>query len=650
MRSGVLLFLLALGFSNTLFAQDSRYIIELRDKRGTPFTIANPSTYLSAKALARRTNQKIVIDSTDLPVTPAYLDSIRAVPNVVILNKSNWLNQVAVRITNQAALTRLNSFTFVKSVRSLGARFITETPEPIFKTESVDARRNSSNNRELANIYNYGSSNGQIHIHNGEYLHNLQFNGNGVVVAMLDAGFLGYKTNPAFDSLRLQNRVLGEWDFVNNEVSVNEDDVHGMYCLSIMTGNRTGLLVGSSPKASFYLFRTEDNNSEYPIEEQNWVVAAERADSLGADMISSSLGYSTFSNSVFDHSYLQRDGNTSIVTRGADLAAKKGIIVMNSAGNSGNEGGEGRFVACPADGDSVMTVGSVDVGGRISAFSSWGPNGAGKLKPNLVSVGTATAVAGLDGNPVSGSGTSFSNPNLAGLIACLLQAFPESGNMQLLDAVQKSADRANNPDNRYGYGIPDFKKAFAILTARSFTGTLSRENCDAVLTWTGKDNNQFSYQVQRKALTDTGYTTIATLNGKTAAFQKNDYRFVASVASSALQTIRYRIREILPGDTAIVLLDSAITVSGECNASPGIVVGPNPFRNTISLSVRTATPSTKYEVSMYNSAGQQVYAKEVNNPGTDYSVQIPATTFPSGVYTITVRDGRKIIGSERIVK
>jgi serine protease AprX len=651
MKYRILLLLIVVLSFNTVTAQDSRFIIELKDKNRTPFSLSNPSAYLSAKAIARRTIQKLTIDSTDLPVNPAYLDSLRAIPNLIILNKSNWLNQVAVRITNQAALARINNLSFVKAVRLLGARSVSNYQEEILNQEVTGTSlRNEASTRTLANVYNYGTSNGQIHIHNGEYLHNLQFNGSGIVVAMLDAGFLGYKTNVAFDSLRLQNRVLGEWDFVNNEVSVNEDDAHGMYCLSIMTGNRSGLLVGSSPKTSFYLFRTEDNGSEFPIEEQNWVAAAERADSLGVNMITSSLGYSTFDNPSFNHSYAQRDGNTSIVTRGADLAARKGIIVMNSAGNSGNESGEGRYVSCPADGDSVMTVGSVNVSGLISAFSSWGPNGANKLKPNLVSVGTATAVAGIDGNPINGNGTSFSNPNLAGLIACLLQAFPESGNMQLLDAVQRSADRANAPDNRYGYGIPDFKKAFAIMTARSFSGTIARENCSAVFSWSGKDNNLFKYEVQRRTSTDTGFVTIATLNGQGQAFQKNDYRYTASLASAANETIRYRIRELLPGDTAIVLLDSAITVSSECNALPGMTVGPNPFINSINLSVRQSAAPSQYEISVYNALGQQVYAKEVQNPGTDFTLQIPAGSLPKGVYTITVRNGRKVIGSQRAIK
>lgn len=645
-----LLLALVPGIFLSASAQDSRYLVEFKDKKGTAFTLTNPAAYLSAKAIARRTTQNIPIDSTDLPVSAAYFDSIRLVPNVTILNRSKWLNQVAIKITSQAALTKINSFPFVKSVSSLGARFSTGYMITGSKLERNIKTATTLSAKVQANIYNYGTSLNQVHIHNGEYLHNLQFNGSGVTIAVLDAGFSGYKTNPAFDSLRLQNRMLGEWDFVNNETNVNEDDAHGMYCLSIMTGNRTGLLVGSAPKASFYLYRTEDNGSEYPIEEQNWVAGAERADSAGADMISSSLGYSDFDNPAFNHSYLQRNGNFSVVTRGADLAAKKGMIVMNSAGNSGAEGGEGKFVACPADGDSVMTVGSVDAVGRISAFSSWGPNGASKLKPNVVSMGSGTAIAGLNGEPASGSGTSFSNPNMAGLIACLWQAFPESSNMQIIDAVQRSADRANAPDARFGYGLPDFKKAFAYLLIKNFSGSIALQSCSAVISWKGKDNNQIKYEVQRRTPSDTGFITIATIPGKSTGFQKNEYLFNENLATASFLSARYRIRETIPGDSTMIVLDSTINIPGTCKTTEGISVSPNPFRTSIGVSINLANPPPRYTISLYSSTGQKVYERVVSNPGTTMSIQIPAGTLPKGVYALTVRDDRKILETRQVLK
>jgi subtilisin family serine protease len=247
---------------------------------------------------------------------------------------------------------------------------------------------------------------------------------------------------------------------------VDEDNAHGAYCFSILAANRPGVMIGTAPKANYLLFRSEDVTSEKPVEEQNWIEALERADSLGADMVSSSLGYYNFEDPQYDHSYAQRDGNTTQITIAADLAAKKGMIIMNAAGNTGNATDESKYILVPADGDSVVAVGAVNTSGVIGGFSSWGPNGAGKLKPNIVSVGWGATYANYFGVPTTGNGTSYANPNIAGLIACLWQAFPEFSNMDIIDAVQRSADRYNNPDNRYGYGIPNFRTASGILEAK----------------------------------------------------------------------------------------------------------------------------------------------------------------------------------------
>jgi hypothetical protein len=282
-----------------------------------------------------------------------------------------------------------------------------------------------------------------------------------MTVAILDAGYLSYLTNPAFDSVRQSNRVKGTWDFVKNEASVNEDHPHGMYCFSIMAANRPGVLVGTAPKANYYLFRTEDAATEYPVEEQNWAVAAEVSDSLGVDLITSSLGYYNFDDPSLNHTYADMNGHNTMITRAADMAVKKGMIVTNSAGNSGASAW--KYLIAPADGDSVLAVGAVNVSGAIAGFSSYGPSADGRIKPDIASVGWRTVLSNTLGNPVQGSGTSFSNPNIAGLIICLWQAFPEFSNMQILDAVKKSSSRYTNPDDRIGYGIPNMKAAYDYL-------------------------------------------------------------------------------------------------------------------------------------------------------------------------------------------
>lgn len=454
----------------------SKYVVRFTDKNGTLHSLANPSTYLSAKAIARRNNQHIAIDSTDLPVSAAYVDSIRNVSNVTLLNQSKWLNQVVVLTTDPAALSKINAFPFVKTSFAVSARYRPGTENPVnqkFKEsivpiadQSLISRANNgagTAGKTGTSSLNYGNSFNQIHLHEGEYLHDRGFTGEGITIAILDAGFFGYTTNAAMDSVRLLGHILGTWDYVANEASVDEDHPHGLYCFSIIAANKPGEIVGSAPHASFWLLRTEEDASEYPVEEDNWAAAAEAADSAGADMITSSLGYANFDDPIFNHSYAQRDGNTADVTIAADLAVKKGMIVTNSAGNSGNVSDDSKFVLCPGDGDSVYTVGATDINGNIASFSSWGPNGAGKLKPDGVSVGQNTILAATNGNASAGNGTSFSNPNLCGLIACLWQAFPEFTNMEITDAVRKSSSRFNNPDGRYGYGIPNFRIAFQLL-------------------------------------------------------------------------------------------------------------------------------------------------------------------------------------------
>jgi serine protease AprX len=496
----------------------SRYIILFTDKKGTAYNPGNPGSYLSAASLQRRVKQQIAVDSTDLPLSAVYLDSIASVPNVVILNASKWLNQVLIRTTDPAALAAISRFSFVRQALPVGSA-ATEPAQTghaakfpgdgiqgraeTFQaagaagtswaavTAATDQSAGAAGTSRVAiaaetsrvaapgtaNLINYGNTFSQIHIHHGEYLHNLGFRGQGMTIAVIDAGFSGYLGNPVFDSALSNGQILGSWDFVNNKQSVNEEDIHGMYCLSIMAANKPAIMVGSAPGAKFWLFKTEDLNSEYPVEEQNWAAAAEFADSAGADLITTSLGYVNFDDPSLDHTYPERDGHTAISTRAANFAVAKGMIVLASAGNSGSDTGDTKYVGCPGDADSALTVGATDNEGMIAPFSSWGPNAAGRIKPDVVSVGAGTTIASPGGDAATGSGTSFSTPNLAGLVACLWQAFPEFGNHAILDAVRQSSSRYPNPDGRYGYGLPDLEKAYGILQeARGVNAIVSRGN------------------------------------------------------------------------------------------------------------------------------------------------------------------------------
>lgn len=643
-------------FTTIVSAQTSRHIIQLRDKTATPYTLANPSAYLSQKAIARRTIQNISIDSTDLPINPAYIETISNIPNVTVLNRSKWLNQVLVRITDPSALTSINALPFVKSsalVAPLSKKEIgadkTEEVYPLPDRSTVVYNTNKIKGT-LADSLKYGNSVNQIKIHHGEYLHNRGFTGRNVNFAILDGGFFAYLTNPAFDSVRQQNRILGVWDFVANEQSVNEDNNHGAYCFSAIAANRPGVMVGSAPYASFWLLRTEDVASEYPVEEQNWVAAAEFADSVGVDMISCSLGYVDFTNPAYNHPYSERDGNTSVITRGADLAARKGILVMNSAGNSGAAAGDGKYIACPADGDSVFTVGATDVNGNIAAFSSWGPSSSGKVKPNVVSVGQGTVLLNKDGNAITGNGTSYSNPNLAGLVACLWQAFPEFKNMDIIDAVQKSSHKYLNPDARFGYGIPDFRKAFHILLSRSASFGFQNKSCVNELTWSGKDDTSMSYTIERQLTLNSNFTPLATIKSTSVSFKRNNYSFSDTLRSPVQGQLSYRIRVNINGDTSLSLFQGSYEHTAPCFAREGYFFTPNPFKNDILAVLNTPAGNSQLNILFYDIAGRLVYRHNGSKPQGYFTMVIPTTHLSPGVYIARIMLGNEVVYTQRIVK
>ena len=457
-------FLLYFAFtflSGSLKAQYTKYVIRLKDKAGTPFSISNPIAFLSQKSIDRRLRQHIPIDSTDLPVNPRYIDSIRMAGNVRVLDVSKWLNQVCIETTDSAALAKINNFPFVWAsqpvMKPVGFNlFLNNKFSEHLSTTSSTAGFSGTND-----FFNYGNSYGQINIHHGEFLHNLGFHGEGMSIALLDAGYYHYLSIPAFDSILTHHQVMDTYNFVTNSDSVNEDYFHGMMCLSEIASNLPGVMVGAAPKSNFYLYVSEDVSSESPVEEQYWAAAAERADSLGVDVISTSLGYTTFDNPTFNHSYADMDGHTTIAARAAGLAAKKGIIVVVAAGNSGNS--PWHYINTPGDADSVLTVGAVDQTGTEATFSSYGPSSDGRVKPEVAAVGKGAAIINTDGSVVFGNGTSFATPTMAGLVACLWEAFPNFNNMDIIRAIEKSSSTYNSPDNKEGYGIPDFEAAYNLL-------------------------------------------------------------------------------------------------------------------------------------------------------------------------------------------
>ena len=461
MNKKYVLVVLTAFFSLNLSAQFTKYVIEFKDKNNTPFSINHPSAFLSAKSIERRNKQNISIDETDLPIPPRYIDSVRLAGNVIILNQSKWLNQVCIETQDSSALSRINRLPFVKNSnpvkRVSNAGIISKNKF----TEQINKVSNPASPLNPTDEYSYGNSLDQIKIHDGQYLHNAGFHGEGMLIAIIDAGFFHYQSLSAFDSVIINHQVIDTYDFVANKVSVNEENSHGMQCFSIIAANIPGQLVGSSPKANFLLYRSEDVSSESPVEEQYWIAAAEKADSIGADVITTSLGYNTFDNPAFDYTYADMDGRTTMIAKASSLAAKKGMILLAAAGNEGAD--SWHFISTPADAENIITVGAINSSGTPAPFSSFGPSADGRVKPTVASVGVATAISSVNGSIVSGNGTSFATPNMAGLVTCLWQAFPEFTNFEIIDAVKKSSNNYSSPDNRTGYGIPNFKTAYQLL-------------------------------------------------------------------------------------------------------------------------------------------------------------------------------------------
>jgi hypothetical protein len=649
--------LLILGIASTGFAQAqfSRYTVQFTDKKGTPYTLSAPSAYLSAKSIARRTRQQIGYDSTDLPVNPVYLDSIRNVPNVAIINVSKWMNQVLIKTTDANALAKINSFPFVKKSNPIAAR--SSARNGSLSSTLADAAGESpvSTNQVLAPAgtaaFDYGSMYNQIHIHDGDYLHKLGFTGRGMTISIIDAGFYNYLTNPVFDSVRLQGRVLGTWDYVNNETSVNEDYVHGAYVFSLLASNRPGVLVGTAPHASYWLLRSEDVNSEYPVEEQNWTVAAEFSDSAGVDMISTSLGYASFDNSIFDHAYAQRDGHTALISIAANLAVKKGMLVIVAAGNSGAQSGDSKFVGCPADADSVLTIGSIDVNGAIAASSSWGPNGAGLLKPNVVAVGQNAVIASAtNGTPATGSGTSYACPNMAGLVACLWQTFPEFTNWQIRDVVQRSSNKYTSPDFRFGYGIPNFKKAVTLLTQQYATASSSFNNCVVTINWNSKDDTASVYTLQRKLPGESGFSAIGKIISSSVAFKANSYTYNDTLKAAGNGMVQYRILQKMGTDTTVEIANLQQAVNTVCFPENTLMVLPSPFDQQLLVVVNTPDAIANMGIQISDMLGHILFAQKTNKPAGYYSVPVYTGTWSTGIYEVSLYNNSKRIYDRKVLK
>ena len=437
-------------------AQEHAWVY-FKDKDQVEESISNPSSILSERAIQKKNRFNIVIDERDIPVNEAYIAQLKLQAGITVKAKSKWFNcaHVIGSISNIAALMDLQ---FVDRI--------------FYADKSINAKSTSVSENQLDNHtykfleqevdFIYGQSDTQVKQLGVDELHKNNFTGEGILIAVLDSGFPNVDQMSAFTRLRSNNDLWGGYDFVDRSTDIytTSGDDHGTMVLSDMGGFVDAQFVGTAPDASYILFRTEDGATETPVEESYWVEAAERADSLGVDIINSSLGYSTYDNPRYNYSPADMDGNTAFISKGANIATEKGILVVNSTGNSGDS--SWGIITAPADAN-VFGVGAVDASGNYVAFSSRGPSADGRIKPDGMALGKGATVISPDGRLVKNNGTSFSSPIMAGAIASFWQAFPEKNNLEIMAMVRESSSLYQNPNSEMGYGIPNFSTPLALL-------------------------------------------------------------------------------------------------------------------------------------------------------------------------------------------
>ena len=436
------------------FGQTTRtYLVLLRDKAGTSYSISRPDQFLSQRSILRRQKQNIPVLERDLPVNPAYVTQLQQT-GAKIWFTSRWLNAVLIEATD-ATLASVQKLPLVKGLefgRSLASARLPAPVRPVSAGSAQQTRKFG----ELEPL-NYGASQEQVSQIGVDNMHRQGYHGETMLIGVLDAGFLNADKvgflKPLFD----EGRVLATYDFVRKETAVYEDDSHGLSCLSALAATADNQLYGTAFNAQFILLRTEDAATESRVEEANWLFGAEYADSAGVDVISSSVGYTQFDDASASYTYADMDGKTALSTRAAQVATETGMVVVVAAGNEGNSAW--RYLSAPSDAASVLAVGAVNQTGQRAAFSSVGPSADNRVKPDLAARGQGTVVGSPGGQILMGSGTSFAAPLVAGLAAGFWQAHPQLTATQVTEALRRSGSQSDNPDNELGYGIPNFERA-----------------------------------------------------------------------------------------------------------------------------------------------------------------------------------------------
>lgn len=433
--------------AGTLHAQKTyKYRVYLKDKAGTEFSLDKPEAFLSQKSLERRKRQQLPVTGSDLPVSKPYLDILRENGAALVVT-SRWNNTATVQSGDSLLPAKLETLPFVVKVEEVWI-----SPDSV---PARDKNRKKAVTNKLEKTANYyGPAYRQIQIHRGDSLHAAGFRGEGMTIAVIDGGFYNADAIKALKNIKLN----GTRDFANPASDIYAENNHGMKVLSCMATNQPYVMVGTAPEASYWLLRSEDMDTEQWVEQDYWAAAIEFADSVGADVVNTSLGYQGFDNKKLNYKYRDLDGKHAFISRTAGMAADKGMVVVCSAGNEG--GKTWKKITPPGDAENVLTVAAVDSSMVNATFSSVGNTADGRIKPDVAALGLKSAVLDVDGTVSHANGTSFASPTLCGLVTCLWQACPQLTAKELIELVRCSGDRVDYPDNVFGYGIPDVWAAY----------------------------------------------------------------------------------------------------------------------------------------------------------------------------------------------
>jgi serine protease AprX len=461
MRWWCVLWLCVCLYSEVSFGQAQyAFRVSFTDKQGSP-PLTNPQAFLSQRSIDRRNAQGLFVDATDQPVSPDYIDSVLTITGGVLHVTSRWLNHCVLLVDDSTDILLLNGKPYVSGIKHVASYSSGLHNRPTGGPDKFGSELQGVSKTTGSPAF-YGSAYGQTHAVNGDHLHDHGFKGEGKLIAVLDEGFSWVNSNRAFDYMRNAGRLVDKYNFVYDTDSVYGYSAHGTSSFSTIAGYVPDTFVGAAPEAQYALYITEYAGAEQEVELDNMLTATERADSIGADIVTESLGYNLYSNPFFyPFVYADIDGKSSIAAKAANIAATKGMIFVASAGNEGGVGWN--YVLTPGDADSAITVGSVSEFRVVAGNSGYGPNASGRRKPDVCMVGNPAAVlsSGVNANFING--TSFATPQLAGWAACLWQSSPSRNAYQIKRAIIESAHAYATPDNHLGYGVPDFKKAQELL-------------------------------------------------------------------------------------------------------------------------------------------------------------------------------------------